>query len=65
MVLRTVGVGELLLSKDNCVFWVGVRSETIVEEEGLDAVLEEVLEAKCAVVDAVAESGSGFFSLPS
>ena len=34
----------------------------VLEEEGLDSILEEVLVAKCAVVEALAESGSGLFS---
>jgi len=34
----------------------------LVEEEGLDAVLEEVSVSKGAVVEAVAESVCGFFT---
>jgi len=33
-----------------------------LKREGLDSVLEEVVEAKGAVVEALAESGSGFLS---
>jgi len=63
-VLGAVGVGELLFSKYNRVFRVEMRSSAVGEEEGLDAVLEEVVEAKGAVVEAVAESGSRLFCEP-
>jgi len=51
IVLRAVSVGELFLSKDKCVFLVEFWISFVLEEEGLDSVLEEVLVAKGAVVD--------------
>ena len=60
--LRRVGVGELLFSKNNSIFWVGDRSVVTDEKEGLDPVLEEVFVANCAVMEALAKSGSGVFT---
>ena len=56
---RAVSVGELLLSKDKCVFLVELWINFILEEEGLDSVLEEVIKAKGAVVVTAAESRGG------
>jgi len=56
--LRSVGVGELFLSEDNCVLRVGLRI-SFREEKRLDSVLEEVVVAESAVVEATAESESG------
>jgi len=47
------------VSKDKCVFLVELWISFVLEEEGLDSVLEEVLVAKDAVVDLVAESRGG------
>ena len=59
--LRSVGVAGCFLSYDDSflrvVLWRVIRGPV---EEGLDPVLEEVLVADGAVVEALAESAGGF-----